>query len=439
MNKTINIIGGGLAGTECAYFLANHGCKVKLYEMKPNKFSPAHHEPTLAEIVCSNSLKGEDPLSSSGLLKKEMEKFDSLILKVANKVRVPAGGALAVDRENFSKMVDEVIKNHPNIEVVSEEVSTINTNEITVIATGPLTSDALSKSLSNLLGDGGLHFFDASSPIVTAESIDYNSAFKQDRYGDLGSGDYLNCPMTKEEYANFYQELINAEVATLHDFEKGEIFEGCMPIEVMAKRGIDSLRFGPLKPVGLGKHLNEKPYAIVQLRKENVEEELYNLVGFQTNLKFGEQKRVFSMIPALKNAEFIKYGVMHRNSYINSPKHLGKDLALKNYNNVYVAGQLSGVEGYVESAASGLVVGISILLRLHGKSLEFTNNTMLGALSSYITNSANSENFQPMNSNYGIISPLKENIKDKNLKRQMIYDRSMAEIAKIAEEIKLCK
>ena len=439
MNKTIKIIGGGLAGTECAYFLANRGYKIKLYEMKPKKFSPAHHESTLAEIVCSNSLKGEDPLSSSGLLKKEMEQFDSLMLKVANTTRVPAGGALAVDRENYSKLVDEIIKNHPNIEVISEEILAICDDEITVVATGPLTSDALSDSITNMLGDDGLHFFDASSPIVTAESIDFSSAFKQDRYGELNSGDYLNCPMTKEEYLAFYNELINAEVATLHEFEKGEIFEGCMPVEVMAKRGEEALRYGPLKPVGLGKHLDKKPYAIVQLRKENVEEGLYNLVGFQTNLKFGEQKRVFSMIPALKNAEFVKYGVMHRNSYINSPKHLNKDLSLKNYKNVYVAGQLSGVEGYVESAASGLMVGISILLKQNGKNLNLSNNTMLGALAGYITNSANSVNFQPMNSNYGIISPLEEKIKDKQLKRQKIYERSMAEIENVVKEINLCK
>lgn len=439
MNKVINVVGGGLAGSECAYFLAEHGFKVNLYEMKPNKFSPAHHKNTLAEIVCSNSLKGEDPLSSSGMLKKEMEKLGSMILKVAQKNRVPAGGALAVDRDAFSEEVDKLIRNHKNIVVINEEVTEFKSGEIYVVATGPLTSDALSAELNKILGDGGLYFYDASSPIVTAESIDNNNAFVQDRYGELGVGDYLNCPMTKEEYLTFYKELITAEVASLHEFEKREVFEGCMPIEIMAKRGEDALRFGPLKPVGIGKHLPEKPYAIVQLRKENVDAELYNLVGFQTNLKFGEQKRVFSLIPALKNAEFVKYGVMHRNSYINSPKHLSSDLSLHKNKNIYIAGQLSGVEGYMESTASGLMVALSILLNERGKKLSLSSNTMLGALACYITNKDNANNFQPMNSNYGIIKPLDNKIKDKKEKRQAILDRSMAELELFIKENNICK
>lgn len=441
MEKKVNIIGGGLAGAECAYLLANHGFRVVLYEMKPKKFSPAHHQSTLAEIVCSNSLKNTDPLSSSGMLKAEMERFGSLIIKTAKENSVPAGGALAVDRTKFSAAVDCVIRNHPNIIVLEEEITRLldSSNELWVIATGPLTSDELYDDIKTKLGDDGLHFFDASAPIVLGSSIDKSSAFKQDRYGDLGSGDYLNCPMTKDEYLKFYNELINAERADLHEFEKGEIFESCMPVEVMAARGEDSLRYGPLKPVGLGKHLPEKPYAILQLRKENLDEECYNLVGFQTNLKFGEQKRVFGLIPALKNAEYIKYGVMHRNSYINAPKVLNRDLSLKKYPNIFVAGQLSGVEGYVESAASGLMVALSIILREQGKSFNLSRKTMLGALVDYITNPANANNFQPMNSNYGIIEELDEKIKDKQLKRKKIFERSVIELDEFIKENNLCK
>ena len=437
----VNIIGGGLAGAECAHFLAERGFKVTIYEMKPKKFSPAHHKSTLSEIVCSNSLKNTDPLTSSGLLKFEMEKFGSLILKTAKENSVPAGGALAVDRDKFSSAIDHLIKNHKNITVVEEEVTElpINSNETWVVATGPLTSDALYNNIKRNLGDDGLHFFDASAPIVLGESIDKQHAFRQDRYGELGSGDYLNCPLTKEEYLVFYNALITAERADIHDFEKKEIFEGCMPIEIMASRGVDSLRYGPLKPVGLGRHLETKPYAIVQLRKENLDEECFNLVGFQTNLKFPEQKRVFGLIPALKNAEFVKYGVMHRNSYLNSPKHLSCDLSLKKYPNIFIAGQLSGVEGYVESSASGLLVALSIILRAQGKTLSLSTKTMLGALVSYITNPANQSNFQPMNSNYGILDALTNKPRDKKETRAKYLERANVELENFIKENNLCK
>ena len=435
MNKQVTVIGGGLAGSECAYFLAEHGYKVTLFEMKPVKFSPAHHSKFLAEVVCSNSFKSEDELSSSGMLKKEMELFNSLILNVAKKTKVPSGGALSVDREKFSKEVDRIIRSHLNITVINKEITSLNFNEPCVIATGPLTSDALSKELFDLLGEEGLSFYDASSPIVLKESLDKNAYFIEDRYGTVGEGDYINCPLTKEEYLAFYNELINAERVELHNFEKGEIFEGCMPIEVMASRGIDSLRFGPLKPVGLGGHLKEKPYAIVQLRKENIEEESYNLVGFQTNLKFGEQKRVFSMIPALKNAEFIKYGVMHRNTFINSPKFLNANLSLKSNPNIFIAGQLSGVEGYMESTASGLMVALSIVLKDNNQENNLLGGeTMLGALREYITNPCNENAFQPMNSNYGIIKPIEEKIKDKKEKRRIVLNRSLERICAYIKE-----
>lgn len=433
---TVNIIGGGLAGCECAYFLANFGVHVNLYEMKPKKFSPAHKSKNLAEIVCSNSLKNEDPLTSSGLLKAEMDKLGSMILRVARETRVPAGGALAVDREKFSARVSEIIKNHPNITLFEDEITSLdeNTKDFWVVATGPLTSDSLSQTIQNILGEESLHFFDASAPIVSSEGLDYSKCFKQDRYSNIGEGDYLNAVLNREEYLNFVHELINAEVVTLHDFEKGEIFEGCMPIEVMAKRGEDSLRFGPMKPVGLNINpLGVKPYAVLQLRKENTEEETYNLVGFQTNLKFGEQKRVFSLIPALKNAEFIKYGVMHRNSFINAPKNVNRDFSLRKNKNIYIAGQLSGVEGYVESTASGLMTAISIILRLKNTTFTLSNNTMLGAIAGFISNPANQESFQPMNSNFGIIATIDGKFKDKQSKRQAIFDRSMAEIEKLKE------
>lgn len=434
----VNIIGGGLAGSECAYFLAEHGIDVNLYEMKPLVHSPAHKKDTLAEIVCSNSLKNEDIATSSGLLKSEMDKFNSLILRVARECRVPAGSALAVNRDEFSESIDKIIRSHKKIKVIEKEVTNLEElkDEIVVIATGPLTSSSLLESIKQLLGGDSLYFFDASAPIVQASSLDRTKCFKQDRYSNIGEGDYLNAVMTKEEYLAFYNELINAEVVELKDFETSDVFEGCMPIEVMAKRGEDALRYGPLKPVGLNINpLGVKPYAVVQLRKENIEEESYNLVGFQTNLKFGEQKRVFSMIPALKNAEFLKYGVMHKNSFINAPRHLDDNFCLKSNPNIYFAGQISGVEGYVESTASGLIVALSILMRHNGKQLQLTNNTMLGALAGFISNPVNANNFQPMNSNYGIMASIDGKYKDKKDKRMAIYDRSMSEIEKIKEEL----
>ncbi len=434
----VNIIGGGLAGCECAYFLAEHDINVNLYEMKPKKFTPAHKNSNLAEIVCSNSLKNTDVVTSSGLLKAEMEAIGSLILRVAKNNSVPAGGALAVDRDAFSKEVTEIIKNHKNITIINTEITNIdfNSDDVWVIATGPLTSEPLLKSLQKLIGEN-LYFYDASAPIVTGESLDYTKCFKQDRYGEIGKGDYLNAVLTKDEYLKFYNELIKAEVVELKNFEKQDIFEGCMPVEVMAKRGEDALRYGPLKPVGFNINpLGIKPYAVVQLRKENTEESLYNLVGFQTNLKFGEQKRVFSLIPALKNAEFVKYGVMHKNAYINAPKNLNTDFSYRGNSNIYFAGQLSGVEGYVESTASGLMVALSIYLKYIGKTFNLTTNTMMGAIANYISNSSNEQNFQPMNSNYGIMASIEGKHKGKEEKRLALYNRSMQEIEKLKEIIK---
>ena len=438
----INIIGGGLAGSECAYKLAENDFKVNLFEMKPLKFSPAHKNPCLAEIVCSNSLKGEDKLSSSGLLKSELKAFNSLILDCAEKTRVPSGNALSVDREKFSALVDKVIRSHKNITVIEKEVTEIPTksDDLWVIATGPLTSEKLMQNLQSILGKDNLFFFDASAPIVTKESLDREQYFIQNRYGEAETGDYINCPLTKEQYEIFYNELIKAKTIELKDFETSEVFEGCMPIEVMAKRGKDSLRFGPMKPVGLNKNPKfGKCYAVVQLRKENIEEQSYNLVGFQTNLTFSEQKRVFSLIPALNNAEFIKYGVMHKNNYINSPKHLNNNYQLKKYPHIYFAGQISGVEGYVESTASGMSVAISIIsLYNNNKRIDFDNTTLIGALANYISNPANENNFQPMNSNYGILQNLEEVSKkvDKSTKREMYYNRSMESINKIKENMK---
>ena len=437
-NKIVNIVGGGLAGSECAYFLAHHGFHVNLYEMKPSKFSPAHTKSTLAEIVCSNSFKNDDVTTSSGLLKAEMRALGSLVLQIADKCRVGAGNALAVDREKFTEMVDEEIRKCKNIKVIEEEIIQINPNdeEIWVVATGPLTSDDLSKNLAQMLGEESLFYFDASAPIVTRDSLDDKKLFIEDRYGEIGKGDYINCPLNQEEYEKFYEELINAQTIELKDFENDLVFEGCMPIEVMAKRGKDTLRYGPLKPVGLGKDLPERPYAVVQLRKENIEELAYNMVGFQTNLTFSEQKRVFSIIPALKDADFLKYGVMHRNTYINSPKHLNRNFRMRENENVYFAGQISGVEGYMESTASGLCVAISIVMRYNGnENFAFSNKTMIGALAEYISNPANKINFQPMSSNYGIVNSVAIKIRDKKEKRQEIYNQSMLEIEQIRRDL----
>lgn len=413
----INVIGGGLAGSEAAYQIAKRGIKVRLYEMKPIKFSPAHSSENLAEIVCSNSLKSNLLTNACGLLKEELRRLDSLLIKCADETAVPAGQALAVDREEFSRLVTKKIEENENIEIIKEEVTTIP-DGITIIATGPLTSDALSSEIAKLTGEEKLFFYDAAAPIVTKESIDMNNAFTADRYGK-GDSDYINCPMKKEEYELFYNELVNAEVTNKHEFEKGNLFEGCMPIEEMARRGSQTLTYGPLKPVGFDK----KYYAVVQLRQDNKEGTLYNLVGFQTNLKFGEQKRVFSMIPALKNAEFVRYGVMHRNTYINAPKLLDNTFNLKG-TKIFFAGQISGVEGYVESIASGMVAAINAVQMIEGKEkIVFSEKTMIGALSAYI--STENKNFQPMNANFGILNCDKK-IKDKVQKYTYLAERSLA-------------
>lgn len=413
----INVIGGGLAGSEAAYQIAKRGIKVKLYEMKPIKFSPAHSSENLAEIVCSNSLKSNLLTNACGLLKEELRRLDSLLIKCADETAVPAGQALAVDRDEFSKLVTKKIEENENIEIIKEEVTTIP-DGITIIATGPLTSDALSSEIAKLTGEEKLFFYDAAAPIVTKESIDMNNAFTADRYGK-GDSDYINCPMTKEEYELFYNELVNAEVTNKHEFEKGNLFEGCMPIEEMARRGSQTLTYGPLKPVGFDK----KYYAVVQLRQDNKEGTLYNLVGFQTNLKFGEQKRVFGMIPALKNAEFVRYGVMHRNTYINAPKLLDNTFNLKG-TKIFFAGQISGVEGYVESIASGMVAAINAVQMIEEKEkIVFSEETIIGALSTYI--STENKNFQPMNANFGILNCDKK-IKDKVQKYTYLAERSLA-------------
>jgi len=432
MKPYITIIGGGLAGTEAAYQIAKRGINVKLYEMKPNKFSPAHKNPNLAEIVCSNSFKSNLLTNACGLLKEELRKLDSLLIECADKTSVPAGQALAVDREQFSSLVTKKIQSTSNIEVINEEVKQIPKDGITIIATGPLTSEDMSKKILELTTNEELFFYDAAAPIVTKESIDFNIAFYGDRYSqekkkqetvedwkkrqEKETKSYINLPMNKEEYEIFYNELINAEIVTLHEFEKREVFEGCMPIEVMAKRGIDTLRFGPLKPVGFDDpRYVKRPYAIVQLRQDNEAGTIYNLVGFQTNLKFGEQKRVFSLIPGLANADFVKYGVMHRNTYINSSKLLKSDYSMKQNPNLFFAGQITGVEGYVESISSGLVAGINAVNRLKGnESIIFSNKTMIGALAHYI--STENKKFQPMNANFGLLPELPEKIKDKKIK-----------------------
>ena len=400
----VNVIGGGLAGVECANFLARHGVKVRLFEMKPLKFSPAHKHAGLAELVCSNSLKSEAVDTGSGVLKQEMKMLDSLVIRAGECCRVPSGGALAVDRERFSDYITKEINSNPNIEIVSAVVDTLPDGDFTVIATGPLTDEALVPTIKKLCGDS-LAFYDAAAPIVDADSIDMSVAYLKSRY-DKGEADYLNCPFTKEQYYAFVNELTNAQRAHLHDFEKSEIFEGCMPIEIMAARGEDTLRFGPLRPVGLNHPTTgERFYAVLQLRAENMDRTAYNLVGFQTNLTFPEQKRVFSMIPGLNNAEFTKYGVMHRNTYVDGGKCLNPDFSVRGNENVFVAGQLSGVEGYMESAMSGLITGLAILMRMQGIAVEVPTDTMTGAIINYITSGMGQG--QPMNANFGIMPPLK--------------------------------
>ena len=429
----INIIGAGLAGSEACYQLAKRGYHVTLFEQKPKKFSPAHSIEGFCELVCSNSLKSNIISTAGGLLKEEMRKLDSLTILTADKNKVAAGGALAVDREKYSKAVTEIIKNMENVTIEYGEVTEIPEGK-TIIATGPLTEGKLYENIMKLTG-GDLHFYDAASPIVSVESVDMEHAFFQDRYGKgEGDGDYLNLSMDKETYQNFYKELVTAERADLHTFEKKEIFESCMPIEIMAQRGEDTIRFGPLKPVGLYDKNGNRPYAVVQLRKENAVGNLYNMVGFQTNLKFSEQKRVFSMIPALKNAEFVKYGVMHRNSYINSPKLLEKGYKLKSNDNIYFAGQMTGVEGYVESAMSGLYVALQIHCEeTNRKAIDFGTSTMMGAILKYI--STETVNFQPMNANFGIIDMGEyKMIRTKKDRYQKVGEKSLEEIDKIKEK-----
>ena len=475
MKNYITIIGGGLAGTEAAYQIAKRGIKVKLYEMKPIKFSPAHSNQNLAEIVCSNSFKSNLLTNACGLLKEELRRLDSLLIKIADETSVPAGQALAVDRELFSEKVTKIIEENEYIEVIHEEITNIEEiakEGIVIIATGPLTSEGLAKDIQKLTTQDKLYFYDAAAPIINKDTIDFHIAFYGDRYSqekkkeesmeewkkrleeEKEEQSYINLPMNQEEYEKFVEELINAEVVTLHDFEKREIFEGCMPIEIMAKRGIDTLRFGPLKPVGFDDpRTGRRPYAIVQLRQDDKQGTMYNMVGFQTNLKYGEQKRVFSLIPGLENAEFIKYGVMHRNTYINSTELLDETYNLKNNPNIYFAGQITGVEGYVESISSGMVAGLNAVERFNkikkeekeaneNSSIEmdklnesdlqkiiFSENTVIGSLAKYI--STPNSKFQPMNANFGILPELKgEKIKDKRKRYEKMAERSLENIEK---------
>ena len=423
----VSVYGAGLAGSEAAWQLAKRGVRVRLYEMKPTKFTPAHHTAGFAELVCSNSLRSAQLSNAVGLLKEELRRLGSLIMEAADASSVPAGSALAVDRELFSAYVTEKIKNHPLIEVFEEEKTSVEEGAVTVVATGPLTSDPLADYLTNVLGCGNLHFFDAAAPIVDASTINYKKAFLASRYGK-GEACYLNCPMTKEEYEAFYDALITAEGAKLHGVD-GEltVFEGCMPVEVMAKRGRDTLLFGPLKPVGLpDPKTGKEAYAVVQLRQENLEKTMYNLVGFQTHLTFGEQKRVFRMIPGLENAEFLRYGVMHRNTYLDSPRLLDETYMLRSRPGLFFAGQMTGVEGYVESTSSGLVAGINAARLVLGKGpLVLPSLTAIGALAHYVSD-ANVVNFQPMNANFGIVDPLSYKVKGKAARNEALSARSLA-------------
>ena len=434
-----NVIGAGLAGCEAAYQLAKRGIKVKLYEMKPVKRTPAHKSDLFAELVCSNSLKAARVASAAGMLKEEMRMLDSLLMKCADKCTVPAGGALAVDRDIFSNLVTEEIKNNPNIEIINEEIDTLDFDDPTVIATGPLTSDVLSNAISEKFGTS-LSFFDAAAPIVKAESVDMTSAFFASRYGKGDGDDYINCPMNKAEYEVFYNELINAERAPLHDFDVNnpKVYEGCMPVEVMAQRGVDTLRFGPMKPVGLtDPATGHRPWAVLQLRRENSKGTMYNIVGFQTNLKFPEQKRVFGLIPALKNADFCRYGVMHRNTFINSPTLLNGDYSLKNNNSLFFAGQITGVEGYMESASSGLMAGINCARFIKGKTtVVLPETSMIGALSRYISDETVT-NFQPMGANMGVLPELLDRPRDKKLRAEAYANRGIEDLNKYIEELKL--
>lgn len=429
MNDYINVFGAGLAGVEAANIIASHGIRVKLYEMKPKSFSPAHKSENFAELICSNSLKAARVNSAAGLLKEEMKRLGSLLVPIALETAVPAGGALAVNRDIFSENATRSILNNPLIEVIHDEVTEIPEDGITIVATGPLTSGKLADAISEICG-GFLSFFDAAAPIVSADSLDMSKCFRQSRY-DKGDDDYINCPMNKEEYENFISELTQAERAPVHDFDVNnpKVYEGCMPVEVMAQRGADTLRFGPLKPVGLrDPRTGHRPWAVVQLRTENKENTLYNLVGFQTNLKFPEQKRVFGMIPGLENAEIIRYGVMHRNTFLNSPKLLNGDFSLRNAPNIFFAGQITGVEGYMESASSGLMAGINAVRRYKGEeTVVLPETTMIGALSRYISSSVSSD-FQPMGANFGVLPAIEPKIKDKKLRYTALSDRALEDL-----------
>lgn len=436
MSVTVNVIGAGLAGCEAAWRLAQEGINVRLYEMKPEKFSPAHKYGGFAELVCSNSLKAARLESAAGLLKYEMEHLGSLTVPCAKENSVEAGGALAVDREKFSDCVTEKIRSHPLIEVVGGELTALP-DGIVIIATGPLTSGAMADTIKQLCGEG-LSFYDAAAPIVTYESLDLDKVFFASRY-DRGDADYINCPMNKEEYLAFHEALVNAERVQLKDFETHpfSVYEGCMPIEVLASRGVDTMRFGPMKPVGItDKRTGKRPYAVIQLRRENSEGTLFNLVGFQTNLKFGEQKRVFSMIPGLENAEFMRYGVMHRNTFINSPELLNADFSMREHPDIYFAGQITGVEGYMESAASGIIAGIAAARKIKGlEPLVLPNDTMTGALSRYISDPFNAGKFQPMGANMGILPDIGVRIKDKKERYGAYADRAVRSLRSETERI----
>ena len=433
-NPTVTIVGAGLAGCEAAWQLAKRGFPVRLVEMKPKKFSPAHRRDGFAELVCSNSLKAEQLTNASGLLKAEMRRMDSLILSAAEACRVPAGGALAVDRDLFSEKITQTLREHPLVSCESALVTEIPSDPC-IVATGPLTDPALTEAIERLPGAKSLHFFDAAAPIVTADSLDMDKVFRASRY-DRGS-DYLNCPMTEDEYNAFYDALMGAELAELHDFEKKLVFEGCLAVEILASRGRQTLAFGPLKPVGLvDPRTGKEPYAVVQLRQENEAGTMYNLVGFQTRLKWGEQKRVFSMIPGLEHAEFARYGVMHRNTYLNGPDMLGANYAMKNRPLLRFAGQLSGVEGYMESTASGLVAAVGLACALSGRpEPDFTGRTILGALARHV--STPSANFQPMNANYGILDPLENRVRGKRNRYEKLSERALEELSEVKRQYEL--
>lgn len=435
--KKVIIVGAGMAGSEAAWQVAQRGIKVDLYEMRPEKSTPAHKTEKFAELVCSNSLRGAGLENAVGLLKEEMRQLNSIIMESADINRVPAGGALAVDREGFSQYITDKVKNHPNVTVINKEIETIPQEDdaITIIASGPLTSEVLAKSIGELTGQDYFYFYDAAAPLISKESIDKSKAYRASRYGK-GTADYINCPMDKEEYEKFWQELTTAELAPIKEFEKAKFFEGCMPVEEMARRGIDTLLYGPLKPVGLeDPKTGKRPYAVVQLRQDNAADSLYNIVGFQTHLKWPEQKRVFGLIPGLENAEFVRYGVMHRNTFINSPELLRPTLQYKDRDDLLFAGQMTGVEGYIESAASGLVAGVNAAYLAKGENpVIFPEQTAHGSMCKYIT-SAVAKHFQPMNANFGLMPPLEERIRDKKLKKQKIAERALEFLAKFKIDV----